>query len=456
MYLDVFQNEESDVRYYCRKLPNLLSAASGGIVRDVEGAEFIDFMSACGTLNYGHNHPHLKAAAVEYLQQDGIIAALDLHTTAKLKFIERFRDVVLRPRQLEYKLQFPGPTGANCVEAAVKLARKATGRTAVVAFTNAFHGMSLGALALTGSSAARAASTALLNGVIRVPYDGYRGAGVRDLETLEAMAKDPSGGIDPIAAIIVETVQGEGGLNVASSKWLQNLAAMARRLGALLVVDDIQAGCGRTGTFFSFEDLGIEPDLICLAKSISGIGLPMSLLLLKAERDIWQPGEHNGTFRGNSLAFVTAAAALDLWEHGGMAVIEQNSATLSAWTNRMAQAYPGMLRAKGKGMMRGLEFSRADAARSGARLALQSRVIVECCGPFQEVLKIMPPLNIETAILVEGLERLERAVVDALAMDEQRIPNVAPSTSERYQTHLDPYDDGRDAVVRAEFSHSVA
>lgn len=453
MDLDAFDDAESVVRYYCRKLPNLLDSATGAIVRDVEGREFIDFLSACGTLNYGHNHPRLKAAALNYLARDGIIASLDLHTSAKLDFIERFREVILGPRGLSYKLQFPGPTGANCVEAAIKLARKVTGRTSVVAFANAFHGMSLGALSLTGSSAARQASLGLLNGVVRLPYEGYVGAGIADLNRFEAMAMDPSGGIDPIAAIVVEVLQGEGGLNVASSEWLQALASMATRLGALLIVDDIQAGCGRTGTFFSFEGASIEPDMVCLAKSISGYGLPMSLLLLKRELDVWAPGEHNGTFRGNSLAFVTASAALRLWENGDMAVSHDNVRSLSEWTRRMAQRYPS-LKAKGRGMMQGLQFADEGYSQAAAVCAVRRGIIVECCGPRDEVLKILPPLNIDPAIFADGLERLEQAIGEALSGGEGYPSEGAPS--ERYETRLDAYDDGGDPVVGPELAHSVA
>ncbi|QOZ56065.1 diaminobutyrate--2-oxoglutarate transaminase [Bradyrhizobium sp. CCBAU 53338] len=455
MHLDAFENEESVVRYYCRKLPNLLDSATGAIVRDIEGRQFIDFLSACGTLNYGHNHPNLKGAALDYLRRDGIIASLDLHTSAKLHFIERFRDVVLKPRGLSYKLQFPGPTGANCVEAAIKLARKVTGRTSVVAFTNAFHGMSLGALALTGSSAARMTSAGLLNGVVRLPYDAYLGAGVADLTRFEAMATDPSGGVDPIAAIVVEAVQGEGGLNVASSEWLQALAATAKRLGSLLIVDDIQAGCGRTGTFFSFEGASIEPDIVCLAKSISGLGLPMSLLLLKRELDVWSPGEHNGTFRGNSLAFVTASAALGLWENGDMTVSHDNVRMLSKWTKNMAARFVHV-KAKGRGMMQGLKFSDARLAQMSAASAVQRGVIVECCGPHDEVLKIMPPLNIEPVIFADGLERLGQAISEALSDGGGHPPEDFAAPSQRYETRLDAYDDGSDPVVRPELAHPVA
>jgi len=453
MHREVFEESESEVRYYCRKLPNLLRTANGAIVVDAEGREFIDLMSACGALNYGHNHPLLKSSAIDYLASDGILAGLDFHTEAKLRFIEAFRDKVLAPRGLGYRMQFPGPSGANCVEAALKLARKFTGRRDVVAFTNAFHGMSAGALSMTASRSARESLAPLLNGALRLPFDGYHGAGVEDLRRFERMVADPSGGIDPVAAFIVETVQGEGGLNVASDEWLRELSAISRRLGALLIVDDIQAGCGRTGTFFSFERAGIEPDLVCLAKSVSGSGLPMSLLLIGRDCDAWRPGEHNGTFRGNALAFVTAAAALDLWDEGFISTLRRNTATLARWCASMQEAYPGVVRAKGLGMMQGLEFSVPETASVAARSVARMGVICECCGPRDEVLKIMAPLNIDHVLFDQALRRLADAVADALAGKKGRLE---ARSSERDEAPLDPYYHCGDAIVGAELPHRIA
>ncbi|MBB5052793.1 diaminobutyrate-2-oxoglutarate transaminase [Afipia massiliensis] len=451
MHLDVFARNESEVRYYCRKLPGLLRSANGAIVRDSDGLEFIDFLSACGSLNYGHNHPRLKAAAIEYLAGDGILAGLDFHTEAKLGFVTELREIILEPRGLNYKMQFPGPTGANCVEAAIKLARKATGRFSIAAFTNAFHGVSAGALAATASSFARRAMEPLLNDVVRLPFEGYCDAGIDDLNRFEVMATDPSGGIVPIAAFLVETVQGEGGLNVASVEWLRALSKMARRLGALLIVDDIQAGCGRTGSFFSFERAGIEPDIVCMAKSISGSGLPMSLLLMKPEHDVWDPGEHNGTFRGNALAFITAAAALQFWKEGLMTDVSGIGKILSDWCARMAGEFPKAIKSKGLGMMQGLEFFDPRTAALAAEYSLRHRVMIECCGPRDEVLKVMAPLNIERSLFEEGLARLSAAVREAVVMAEIRL-----IASQGNQAPLDPYDHGSDAVTRAELAHRVA
>jgi len=446
-----FESHESEVRSYCRRLPALLKSANGAVIIDDKGRSYVDFMSACGALNYGHNHPRLKAAALNYIQQDGIAASLDFHTIAKYRFLNGLYDQILTPRKLDYKVQFPGPTGANCVEAAMKLARKATGRETVVAFTNAFHGVSLGALSATASSAVRKSARGSLNGVVRLPYDGYHGAGLDDLLRFRAMAKDLSGGIDPPAAFVVETVQGEGGLNVASEGWLAALADVAKDLGALLIVDDVQAGCGRTGTFFSFERAGIVPDLVCLAKSISGYGFPMSLLLVKPEFDVWSPGEHNGTFRGNSLAFVTAHAAIELWDGGFEKAIEDRSALLEDWCHSLQEEFADQLKSKGLGMMRGLEFVTPDHAIAAADLAAQSRIVIECCGPRDEVLKIMAPINIDLDLFRATLARLADIVRTVLKPRQSYIQRL-----QRNEAGLDSHDDRGYPISRSQFPHRVA
>jgi diaminobutyrate-2-oxoglutarate transaminase len=254
-----------------------------------------------------------------------------------------------------------------------------------------------------------------LHGVTRLPFEGYRGSGIEDLDRFAEMARDPSGGLESVAAIIVETVQGEGGLNVASIAWLRRLREISREIGALLIIDDIQAGCGRTGEFFSFERAAIVPDIICLSKSLSGYGLPMSLLLVAPEFDVWQPSEHNGTFRGNSLAFVTATRALDFWAMPDfVGSIAQRSRILDAWTRRMVTDFPGLIsRKKGLGMMAGIEFLLPQASRLSAQFAREARLLIERCGPNDEVLKVFAPINIDIDLFREGLERLTCAIENA-------------------------------------------
>lgn len=417
-----FDASESSVRYYCREMPAVFVRAANARVWDEDGNEYIDFLSACGSLNYGHNHPAMKARVIDYLANDGLLSGLDLHTAAKREFLRAFRDIILAPRGMHYRVQFTGPTGTNCVEAALKLARKVTGRRLVVAFTNAFHGMSLGALAVGAREAHRRSAGIDLAGVVRLPYDGYCDAGMRELDRYEAMLRDPSGGAEPPAAFIIETIQGEGGLNAARAEWLEHLAGTAQRLGALLIVDDVQAGCGRTGDFFSFEHMRIRPDLVCLAKSIGGIGLPMAVLLIKPEHDQWAPGEHNGTFRGNNLAFVAATAAVELWRDRDFTAATARSVdTVQRWLDETAAAFAGAgATAKGRGLFAGIAFADRALARRVAAQAFRRRLIIETSGPHGEVVKILPPLTIAPDLLREGLGRLRSAIEAALAHERLR------------------------------------
>ena len=340
--LDVFDRRESEVRGYIRAFPTVFDRASGSTLVDVDGREYLDFFAGAGVLNYGHNNPAFTRALVGYLEHGGIIHGLDMATSAKKAFIEAFEQYVLTPRGLDHKLQFTGPTGANAVEAALKVARQATGRSNVVAFTNAFHGLSIGALAATGNSTYRDAAGIALGDITRLPYDGYLGADVDTLDLLEKMLDDPGSGLDLPAAVIVEAVQGEGGINVASVSWLQRLRELTAARGILLILDEIQAGVGRTGTFFAFEAAGIVPDIVTVSKSISGSGLPMSLVLLRPEVDVWKPGAHTGTFRGNNLAFVSARVALETyWADSAFTDgVAAKSALLRAELDRIAADHP--------------------------------------------------------------------------------------------------------------------
>ncbi|MEP2781119.1 MAG: diaminobutyrate--2-oxoglutarate transaminase [Pseudoruegeria sp.] len=408
--LDEIFSLESDVRTYSRVFPATFDRALGACLTDNTGQTHLDFLAGCGSLNYGHNHPNLKKALAHYIERDGICMSMDLQSVARSQFLTRFKELILEPRGLDHLVQFPGPTGANAVEAAIKLARKVTGRSNVVSFTNGFHGCSLGALALTGSQHHRAASSGQLNQVTRMPFEGYMGEDLNTAEYLERLLQDPSSGVDTPAAIILETVQGEGGLQTASKAWVQQIAQIARDCGALLIVDDIQAGCGRTGSFFSFEPLGIVPDIICMAKAISGYGLPMALVLLRPELDIWSPGEHNGTFRGNNLAFVCATAALEtFW---GDPVFAQHLQSLCAQMDQDTQALADRfnLQRKGRGAMIGLQFSDFAQAKFVQRSCVQQGLIIELCGPNDEVLKFLPPLTLTEAEWRRGLNIVTTAL----------------------------------------------
>src|SRR5699024_9116419 len=259
--------------------------------------EDIDVFGGAGTLNYGHNNDAMKQLLMEYIESDNITHSLDMATIARGNFLKKFDEIILRPRNLDYKVMFSGPTGTNAVESALKLARKVTGRTTIMSFSNAFHGMTIGSLSITGNASKREGAGIPLTHSVSMPFDNYNST-ADSLSLIESYLENSGSGVDLPAGIIVETVQGEGGINAASMEWLQGIEKIARRFGILLIVDDIQAGCGRTGTFFSFEPARIKPDIVCLSKSLGGYGLPMSITLFKKEHDVWEPGEHNGTFRG--------------------------------------------------------------------------------------------------------------------------------------------------------------
>ncbi|MER6914920.1 diaminobutyrate--2-oxoglutarate transaminase [Streptomyces sp. NPDC000594] len=411
--LSVFETLESEVRSYCRGWPAVFDRAQGCRLTDEDGHSYLDFFAGAGSLNYGHNNPVLKRALLDYLERDGIVHGLDMATTAKRAFLESFENLVLRPRDLPYKVMFPGPTGTNAVEAALKLARKVKGRESVVSFTNAFHGMSLGSLAVTGNAFKRAgAGIPLVHGT-PMPFDHYFDGTVPDFLWFERLLEDRGSGLNQPAAVIVETVQGEGGINVARAEWLRALQELCARRDMLLIVDDIQMGCGRTGGFFSFEEAGITPDIVTLSKSISGYGLPMSLCLFKPELDIWEPGEHNGTFRGHNPAFVTAAAALDAyWADGQMEkqTFARGEQVQEALLAIAAESSDPEVCFRGRGLVWGLEFGDPERASAVCARAFALGLLLETSGPRGEVVKLLPPLTITAEELDEGLRILARSV----------------------------------------------
>ena len=414
---NTFEEFESSVRSYSRTFPKLFTRAQGAYLYADDGSRYLDFLMGCSSLNYGHNHPALKQALLEYIDRDGIAHGLDLHSDGKEAFLREFAETILVPRDLDYVVQFPGPTGANAVEAALKLARKVTGRQSVIAFTNGFHGVTLGALACTGNEHHRGGAGMPLGGVDRMPYDGYFGEGVDTAAYLDELLSDPSSGIDAPAAVIVETVQGEGGLNAASAQWLREVARITRRHGALFIVDDIQAGAGRTGTFFSFEPARVKPDIVTMAKSISGYGLPMSVVLIDRRFDQWAPGEHNGTFRGNCHAFVTATAALrEFWREDTFEkTIHERSQQLTDRLESIVRKHgPHAIERRGRGMMQGILFDSGEVAADVVSAAFDRGLIIETSGPEDEIVKCLAPLTITESAFDRGLTLLERSVSEAL------------------------------------------
>ncbi|MBI2502306.1 MAG: diaminobutyrate--2-oxoglutarate transaminase [Candidatus Latescibacteria bacterium] len=427
--LQTFERLESQVRGYSRSFPTVFATARGALLWDEEGREYLDFLSGAGTLNYGHNNLFIKKQLIAYLQQDGLVHGLDMASSAKKRFLETFEALILKPRGLEYKIQFPGPTGTNAVEAALKLSRKVTGRTTVVSFTNGFHGVTLGAVAVTGNTFFREGAGVSLNHTTFMPYDGYLGEGVDTLEYFRRFLADQSSGLDQPAAVIVETVQGEGGVNTASPAWLRGLESLCREFGILLIADDIQTGCGRTGSFFSFEEAGIAPDMVTLSKSLGGYGLPLSALLIRPDLDQWKPGEHSGTFRGNNLALVAAAEAVDhYWQDPGFSLeICRKSRLLRRRLEALCNRYPAALSVRGRGLIQGLVCAVPQHARRISEAAFAQGLVIETSGSEGQVVKLLPPLVIEESLLVKGAEILAESAARVVAAGTADLEEVMAS-----------------------------
>ncbi|MCM8540933.1 MAG: diaminobutyrate--2-oxoglutarate transaminase [Lentisphaeraceae bacterium] len=425
---DIFKKYESNVRSYCRSFPVKFKKAKNDTLTTSDGDEYIDFLAGAGTLNYGHNNSKIKKKVIKYLESDGPIHGLDMMTEAKEDFISNFVSLILQKRNMKYKMQFPGPTGTNAVEAALKIARKVTGRQNVISFTNGFHGCTLGAAAITGNSHFRNGTGVSLPNTTFMPFEGFLGQSVDTTDVLVRMLEDTSSGLDKPAAIILETVQGEGGLNAASKKWLQRIERICRTFDILFIVDDIQAGCGRTGKFFSFEDMGISPDIVTLSKSLSGYGLPMSLIIMKEKLDIWKPGEHNGTFRGHNLAFVAATAALkEYWKDKSFEETISNKSQIvkNHFQKIIDSSKSGKMRIKGRGMMIGLDCRNGDFAGKVAALCFKKKLIIERSGTNDEIVKCLAPLTISESKLKMGLDIIAESVTEvSKTMKPEKILSI--------------------------------
>lgn len=414
MRIDVFQQYESEVRSYCRAFPTVFKKAKGSYIEGEDGSRYLDFFAGAGSLNYGHNPDFIRDKMIEYLSSDGIMHALDMYTVAKGEFLSALQEKILQPRKLDYRVQFPGPTGTNAVEAALKIARKVKGRQNIFAFQGGFHGMTLGSLACTGNQYNRKAAGVALPNVTFMPYPFGAMEKIDTIAYIDAVLSDTSSGVEKPAAMILETVQAEGGVVVAPTEWLKQLRALCDKHDILMIIDDIQVGCGRTGSFFSFERAGIEPDIVTLSKSIGGCGLPLALVLLKPELDKWSPGEHNGTFRGNQLAFVSGAAALELWSQLGIdAQVKQKAQQVEAGLKDIIGELDSRLQLRGLGLIWGVDFTPLgdpDLIERVLATCFKNGLIIENSGRKGQVMKLLPPLVVSEVELQTGLDIIRQSM----------------------------------------------
>lgn len=414
---EVFEEKESQVRSYCRHFPVLLDKAVNAELFTADGKRYLDFLAGAGAINYGHNNPYIKKAILDYLSEDNILHALDLFTVAKQDFLKAFDEIILKPKGLDYKIMCCGATGTNAVEAALKLARKNTKRQHVIAFHGAFHGMTTGALACTGERYAREGAGIALDNVTFAPYSHQLGGWKQSLDYLNYLLADDHSGVPIPAAIILETIQAEGGINVADVEWLRGIREICDKYEILMIVDDIQVGNCRSGHFFSFERAGIVPDLVTLSKSISGLGMPMSLLLMRPQYDIFGPAEHNGTWRGNQLAFVGAKAGFEYYrDHHMEDVVAKKEAIIKEFMEKEILPIDSRLKVRGMGMVWGIDFAAIDAnlSKEAMHACLDRGMIIERAGSFDCVLKLLPPLTIPEDQLKEGLQIIKESVKQVL------------------------------------------
>ncbi len=427
---------ESEVRSYPRRLPIAIKQAFGCLVEDTRGQIFLDCLAGAGTLALGYNHPEINQALKEQLDSGLPYQTLDIATSAKTTFIQSVKSFLPQELSENSVIQFCGPSGADAVEAAIKLAKQTTGRNTMFAFRGAYHGMTNGTMGMMGNLGTKARRTGLMSDVhfmpfpynLRCPFGlgGDEGAKA-SIRYIDRLLNDDESGIMKPAAIIVEPVQGEGGVVPAPAFWLRELRRICDEHGILLIFDEIQCGVGKTGYNFAFKESGIVPDILCLSKAIGG-GLPMSLLVINKQHDTWKPGEHTGTFRGNQLAMVSGAKALEiiqrdnLVEHANIAgqYLRYGLESIQKRVNCIAEV-------RGKGLMLGVEIKtpngelnkfgepQADSelTLSIQRAALERGLIVEKGGREGAVIRFLPPLIISFEQIDFALRVFEDAILAA-------------------------------------------
>lgn len=422
---------ESSARSYPRRIPIAIDHAQGSYMTDVDGQTYIDFLSGAGTLALGHNHPEVAAAVREQL--DCLVHGLDFPTSIKEQFTEGILGMLPSGMRDDYLVHFCGPTGADAVEAAIKLCKTHTGGSDILCFQGAYHGCTAGAMAVTGATEPKRPVASLMPGAHFFPFSYCHQCPLalvpQSCDTncatyFERSLADPSCGIARPAAAIMEVVQGEGGTIPAVGQFARRVRRATADLGIPLIVDEIQSGFGRTGTWFAFEQYGIEPDVVLSSKAIGGIGLPVAVMLYRRELDGWAPGSHIGTFRGNNLAFAAGVAAMRIMRRDDvLGDVRHNGKLLSLYLAALREDFAIVADTRSIGLMAGIELADAlgrphDTTRIALavqRRALEYGLIVELGGRHDSVVRLLPPLNVERHVLERAVAILRRALSDVEA-----------------------------------------
>ncbi|MEK7598836.1 MAG: aspartate aminotransferase family protein [Patescibacteria group bacterium] len=414
------QNElESNNRSYPREIPIALQRGRGAIIEDVDSNKFIDFLSGCGIFNLGHNNPFITEAIKNH--DDIITQAVDFPTKIRINFVERLNSVLPKTIRNKMKVNFGGPTGSDVVEAAIKLARIVTGRHSIIAFQGGYHGMTMGALSVTSKLSHRKVAPPLIPGIHFLPFcSSYRCPFANTnspcsgecMRYFEFCLENPYSGIDKPAAIIIEPIQGEGGTYIPSNGWLERITEIARKNDILVIFDEIQTGFYRTGKMFAFEHTDADPDIITMSKGIGGNGYPLSLILYKKELDVWEPGTHIGTFRGNQIAMAAGLAAMEFIEkHDVLSHVLDISNEMKSKLEKIKESSQYIGDVRGIGMMFGIELVKdkntkepfPEATKLLRKLCYENGLIVEIGGYYNNVIRFLPPLTLTKEIAENGL-----------------------------------------------------
>ncbi len=408
---------ESSARTYPRQIPMTVLEAKGIYLKDLEGRIFIDCLAGAGSLPLGHNHPNISKKIKEVLNANHPVQTLDLITPIKDQFVQDLFSILPNEFAKDAKIQFCSPSGADGIEAAIKLVKTATGRKNIFSFQGGFHGMTHGALALTGNLSPKKKVASLMPNVVNLPFPyhyrcpfgiGGKKAEEISLHYIDQLLGDPESGIDKPAAFILECVQGEGGVIPASEFWLKGIREITKKHDIYLIVDEVQAGMGRTGKMFAFEHASITPDAIVISKGIGG-GMPLSLLVYNEKLDKWGPGAHTGTFRGNQLSMASASVVINyLKTYDILRHVTELGTYFMHQLELMKMAFPFLGDVRGKGLMIGVEIvdpesepnalgSQAPFKELAQRIqheCLRRGLIIELGGRHGTVIRFLPPLNI--------------------------------------------------------------
>lgn len=436
-YLERQKCYESNARSYPRRIPIAIKKAKGIHVTDVDGNVYVDCLSGAGSLALGHNHPLIHAAIQQCIDNHLPLLTLDLTTPVKDEFVEALFSILPKDFRKNTKVQFCSPSGADAVEAAIKLAKTATGRSSVFSFSGSYHGMTNGALSLTANTKVKNPELNLMKDVFFLPYPySYRcpfGIGGEEAERvslhyIENLLKDSHSGVNVPAAFILEAVQGEGGTIPASPFWLQGIRRITSKYNIPLIIDEIQAGIGRTGDMFAFEESGITPDIVVMSKAIGG-SLPLSLVVYKEYLDVWKSGAHAGTFRGNQMAMATGTVVLNyMKEHNILENVNHVGKYIKEELNKLKEEFPCIGEVRGRGLIIGVEIVDTSVAPNHINSypvnpelsskiqqeCLKNGLIIETGGRESCVLRMLPPLNIEIYQATEIIEILKKSIKSAI------------------------------------------